>query len=319
MPLRRLLATLALGAIAVVPVAGADNPAPSPPRLLDLLGTYTPIFVMHPAERFRPASVDGYLLDSDLEQKDPATGVWTKIDGPLPAGPSGADLRLNQRLCNASEGIAAIPCYAAAAAAHKEIPRRTYSAAFRRGDLTALQYWVFYPYDAYSPTVPAGQIWQVHEGDWESVSVILTKQGTPLWVGLSRHSEGARRAWATVPKRETHPLVYVALGSHANYFDAGIQPFSPLWVPKQLIQIIRSLGVLPADHTGKGHVLQPVPIHVNATTPTWMAFAGTWGDDQYLHARAGQAPVVFGGGPRGPAFHEQWRHPISDVMSWPVR
>lgn len=318
MPFRRVCAALTVAAIAVA--AAARSPAAPPsPSLNELLGTYSPILVMHPAERFRPAAVDGYLLDSDLERKDAATGIWTKIDEPLPVGPTGADLRLNQRLCNASEGIAAIPCYAAAAAAHKEIPRHVYGAAFRRGNLIALQYWIFYPYDAYSPTVPAGQIWQVHEGDWESVSVILDKQATPLWLGLSRHSEGARRAWAAAPKRGTHPLVYVALGSHANYFDAGVQPFSPLWVPKQLIQIIRSLGALPADHTGKGRVIQPVVVHVNATTPKWMAFAGTWGEDQYLHARAGQAPVVFGGGPRGPVFHEQWRRPISDVMSWPVR
>lgn len=316
----RLLSALALAAFAFVSVSGASLAVapPPPPTLLDLLGSYAPILVLHPAERFKPVRVDGYLADSDLEQEDPATGLWQKIDGPLPVGPVGAGLRLDQRLCNAQDGIAAIPCYASAQAAHGGISM-DYGAAFRRGNRIALQYWLFYPYDAYSPTVPAGQIWQVHEGDWESVSVILDKQGRPLWVGLSRHSEGARRAWATAPKRGGHPLVYVALGSHANYFDAGVQPFSPLWVPKQLIQIIRSLGALPADHTGKGRVIQPVVLHVNATTPSWMAFAGTWGEDQYLHARVGQDPVPFGAGPRGPAFHEQWRRPISDVMSWPVR
>jgi hypothetical protein len=314
----RGLGALVVLAVAVVPAAGARSSATDPPSLNALLGTFAPIVVLHPSESFVPVPVAGYLADSDLEQHDPATGVWQKIPGPLPVGAAGAGLRLNQRLCDARDGVAAIPCYADAQAAHSARPT-VYGAAFRRGNRIALQYWLFYPYDAYSPTVPAGQIWQVHEGDWESASVILDGQGTPLWVGLSRHSEGARRAWADAPKRETHPVVYVALGSHANYFTRGVQPFSPLWVPKQLIQIIRSLGALPADHTAKGRVLHPIVVHVNATTPKWMAFAGTWGETQYLHARAGQDAVAFGTGPRGPVFHEQWRRPISDVMGWPVR
>ncbi len=315
----RVLCGFVLAALVLVPVSGGRVAAtPPPPSLSELLGDYAPLLVLHPAERFEPVPVDGYLLDSDLQQLDPTTPSWEKIDERLPVGAPGAGLRLDQRLCSARDGIAAIPCYASAQATHAAVST-AYGAAFRRGNRIALQYWLFYPYDAYSPTVPAGQIWQVHEGDWESVSVILDSQGTPLWVGLSRHSEGARRAWAAVPKRGQHPIVYVALGSHANYFDAGVQPFSPLWVPKQLIQIIRSLGVLPADHTGKGHRIQPVVFHVNATTPKWMAFAGTWGESQYLHVGAGQDPVPFGSGPRGPAFHKQWRRPISDVMSWPVR
>ena len=314
----RLLSALALAAIVLVPASGTSLAASSQPSLTALLGSFAPRIVLHPDESFVPVPVDGYLADSDLEQKDPTTGLWQKIDEPLPIGPTGAGLRLDQRLCEARDGVAAIPCYADAEAAHAAKPA-VYGAAFHRGGRIALQYWLFYPYDAFSPTVPAGQIWQVHEADWESVSVVLDEQGTPLWVGLSRHSGGARRAWAAAPKRGRHPVVYVALGSHANYFTTGVQRFSPLWVPKQLIQIIRSLGALPADHTARGRVLQPPVVHVNATTPKCMAFAGTWGEDQYLHARAGQDPVPFGSGPRGPAFHEEWRHPISDVMSWPVR
>jgi Vacuolar protein sorting-associated protein 62 len=302
------LVVLALGS------AASGAPKAPPPSLATLLARHVPILVLHPAESFEPVPVDGFLTDSDLEQKSSA-GVWEKLDEPLPVG--GAALRLDQRLCSARDGVAAIRCYADAEAAYAPVPT-TYGAAFRRGNRIALQYWLFYPYDAYSPTVPAGQIWQVHEGDWESVSVILDNQGTPLLVGLSRHSGGARRDWAHAPKRGQRPLVYVALGSHANYFGPGIQLFSPLYVPRELIQIIRSLGALPADHTGRGRVIRPSLVRIDATTPSWMTFAGTWGEDQYLHA-PGNDPVVFGAGPRGPAFHDQWRRPISDVLSWPAR
>jgi hypothetical protein len=110
--------------------------------------------------------------------------------------------------------------------------------------------------------------------------------------------------------------VYVALGSHANYFTSGLHPFDPRFVPKELISIIKSLGARPVDRTGPGRVLGPALVRVTATSPSWMTFAGRWGEDQYLHAPDND-PLVFGGGPRGPAFHDQWRRPIASVLAWP--
>ncbi len=224
-------------------------------------------------------------------------------------------MRLDQRVCRAIEGVAATPCYAAAEAAHGSAPV-VYGAAFRRKNRIDLQYWLWYPYNDYSPTVPPGEIWHVHEGDWEAVSVILDLRGKPLVVGLSRHSEGARRDWAKVSKKGLRPLVYVALGSHANYFGPGAHRFDPRYVPKELIAIITSLGARPVDHTGTGRTVRPRLARVAATAPGWMAFAGTWGEDGYLHAPGGE-PVAFDAGPHAPAFHEQWRAPVAEVLSWP--
>ena len=51
------------------------------------------------------------------------------------------------------------------------------------------------------------------------VQVMLTSEEEPEWVALSQHHGGTRRAWADAPVEEsTHPVAYVALGSHANYF-----------------------------------------------------------------------------------------------------
>ncbi|MDH4341276.1 MAG: hypothetical protein OEW47_13055, partial [Thermoleophilia bacterium] len=106
--LKRLVALLSLSGLMLVPIAGGSQTAsPSPAKLL---ARHSPIVVLHPAERFRPVPVDGFLADSDLQRKTP-TG-WEKVDVPLPAG--GADLRLDQRLCRAVEGIAVSPCYAQA-------------------------------------------------------------------------------------------------------------------------------------------------------------------------------------------------------------
>ncbi len=308
--LTRLVALGSLAAAALVP-GSAAAPVASPP-LETLLARYVPVLVLHPAERFRPVSVDGFLADSDLLRKT-STG-WEKLERPLPAG--GADLRLDQRLCRAIEGVAATSCYAAAEAEHGS-PPVVYGAAFRRKSRIDLQYWLWYPYNDYSPTVPPGEIWQVHEGDWEAVSVILDPQGKPLTVGYSQHSEGKRRDWAEVPKQGLRPRVYVALGSHANYFAPGKHRWDPRVAEPLLISIFEQNGQEPVDHTGRGRIVRPRLLRVTATTPSWMAFAGRWGEDEYLHVPGGQPVASGGAGPTGPAFHEQWSAPVAEVLSWP--
>ena len=51
-------------------------------------------------------------------------------------------------------------------------------------------------------------------------------------------------------------------------------------------------------------------------TPSWMTFAGAWGETGYLHV-ADQEPISAGAGPRAPAFHRQWKTPVAEEMSWP--
>jgi hypothetical protein len=166
-----------VAAIACVPASGAAGAAPP---LGVLLARHVPILVLHPAERFRPVPVDGFLADSDLMR--PSGAGWEKVEAPLPVG--GADHRLDQRSCRAIEGVAAAPCYASTEAAHGAGPV-VYGAAVRSRGRIALQYWLWYPYNVYSPTVPPGELWQMHEGDWESVSVILDARGRPPARGSS--------------------------------------------------------------------------------------------------------------------------------------
>jgi Vacuolar protein sorting-associated protein 62 len=305
----RVLCAALFGLLAFVPVGGAA--APATPPLATLLARHVPVLVLHPAERFQPVPVEGFLADSDLTRRTAAG--WEKVEGRLPQG--GADLRLDQRLCRAVEGVAATPCYAAAQSAHGARPV-VYGAAFRKKGRIDLQYWLWYPFNPYSTTVPPGELWQVHEGDWEAVSVVLDLSGKPLVVGLSQHSKGVRREWGKAPKRGVHPLVYVALGSHANYFAPGLHRFDPRVIEPIFIQIISQNGGQPVDHAGNGRVVRPRLVRVTAAHPSWMAFAGRWGEDQYLHVPGGM-PMMIGAGPRGPAFHEQWRAPVTEVLSWP--
>ena len=293
--------------------AGAAGAEPrTTPSLGTLLARHTPVLVLHPDESFEPVAVDGFLADSDLERKT-ASG-WELEAGSLPAG--GAGLRLDQRACSPVDGLAATPCYAATEATHGGTPV-VYGAAFRTRDRIDLQYWLWYPYDDFSPAYPANDFWQAHEGDWESVSVILDRAGNPLTVAYSQHRKGRRRAWAQAPKRGLRPLVYVGLGSHANFFGPGEHPLDPRTVDPALIAILKAYGVaIPADHTARGRVVHPRVVRISATSPSWMTFAGAWGETGYLHA-PGNEPIPAGAGPRGPAFHAQWRHPVAEVLSWP--
>ena len=73
----------------------------------------------------------------------------------------------------------------------------------------------------------------------------------------------------------------------------------------------------PVDHTGRGATVLPALVRVSATTPAWMTFAGGWGEDSYLRVPGGEPAAYSATGPKGPAFHEQWRAPVAEVLSWP--
>jgi VPS62-like protein len=305
------LAILALAWALAIAGAAAGGRAPTP-SLTVLLARHVPVLVLHPDEQFQPVPVEGFLADSDLTQKI-ASG-WVPVSGPLPAG--GADLRLDQRLCHASDGLVTTPCYVAAEAAHAASPV-VYGAAFRTKTRIDLQYWLWYPYDDFSPGYPATDFWQVHEGDWEAVSVILDRSGKPLSAAYSQHAKGQRRAWSKTPKQGQRPVVYVGLGSHANFFTAGEQPLAPPATDQAAINVMKAYGIaVPADHTGRGRVIRPKLVRITARTPSWMTFAGAWGETEYLHI-PDRDLLAGGAGPRGPAFHAQWRRPVAEEMTWP--
>ena len=296
-------------ALAALTMAGAGNAAtPSPMKLLQ---RHVPIVVLHPAERFQPVPVDGFLADSNFEQRQP-DGSWA----PMPFVPTpGAPWRLNQRLCSTKDGIPATDCYAAAEAAHGAAPT-VYGAYHRRGRRIALQYWLFYPLNPYSPEVPPNPLFaQVHEGDWELVTVILDNAGKPLTVGYSRHCSGAQRAWARVPKRGARPVVYVALGSHANYFRPGTFALDKRCWPEQATIVFENYGKPLRDFVGVGRTVSPGLVRVTAASPSWMTFSGAWGEDQLIFFP--QVTFTYGLGPTGPAFKKIWKSPIGVPLGWP--
>ncbi len=283
---------LLVATVVVCILAGEAASAPSP-TTAQLLARYAPILVLHPDERFQPEQVDGYLADADL-----VAGHY------------------DQRLCKSIDGTAALECYASADTAHAQSPAM-YGALFRRGNRIALEYWLFYAFDLYSPTDPPGEIWQDHEADWEAVTVLLDAKRKPLLMGTSRHCGGARRDWAKVTRRGTRPVVYVALGSHANYFAPGSLHLARSCWPPVALAVFKAYKVALVDRAVAGRAITDARIvPITPTSPSWMTFAGAWGETQYVHF-PNNTPFAYGLGPTGPAFHALWRQPVSTVLGWP--
>jgi len=158
-----------------------------------------------------------------------------------------------------------------------------------------IQYWFFY---AFNP----GTLNQ-HQGDWEMIQIVLDSTETPQYAVYSQHHAGQRAEWVDVEKVDaTHPRVYVALGSHANYF----RPYQG------------RLGT-ESDTVGNAYTLKPEDLEIvllgekgignHPASQYWLEFGGRWGNwaelvDEYLGAA----------GPSGPGQGEnldKWLNPVS--------
>jgi hypothetical protein len=288
-----------------------------------LLARYEPILVLHADERFAPVAVDGFLQAARLEQR---TGSgWAAAAGLLPsADPPDCGAapcwRLRIASCSAAAGLAAEACFAGTAAA--AAPPAVYGAVLRRANRLALEYWYWYADDFWSGRQPpTGEVWQGHEGDWEAVTVVLTRAGTPLSTGYTQHECGKRRVWSRVPRSGTHPVAYVALGSHANYYAPGDQPLDlrkQCYDPVGAAILRADLGGVVLDRLGGGRRLVRLPIvPLTPRAPSWLSFPGSWGEANYFHAPAPVDTRVAGAGPAGPRFHALWRDPLGTLARWP--
>ena len=88
----RAVAIAAVGLVFAVVVGTAPAATPAP----RLLAMYEPVMHFDPLEKFRPASVQSFIADSDLERLT-APNTWSLVDsapepGDLPAAGTGTGL-----------------------------------------------------------------------------------------------------------------------------------------------------------------------------------------------------------------------------------
>jgi hypothetical protein len=172
-----------------------------------------------------------------------------------------------------------------------------YAHVASEGGQLALQYWFFYVYNDFN---------NKHEGDWELIQLDFDAATPaaalkihPFEVGYSQH-EGAERAEWGSEKLElvggTHPVVYPAEGSHANYFSAA------LFLGRSAAQ-----GVGCDDTNEPWREVKPavevVPQASDAALAAfpWLGYHGRWGEQRRS----------FYDAPTGPNTRAQWREPIT--------
>ena len=320
------LAAVVVACSALFVAVEAGRAATPPARLL---ATYEPVTHFDPQERFLPTGIQSFVADGDLERLV-APGTWALVDpepepGDLP-GPGSGIWRLNQDSCTPAAALGGLDCYAAAWGEGSGGPT-VYGRVARQDDRIVLQYWYFYYDDVYSYQYPPSDlIWQAHEGDWEVINVVLSDEEQPLSVGYSQHCRGELRSWDDTTRFEdgTHPIVHVAVGSHANYFEAGVHPLSTACIPLAVLDFFRRNGLpLPNDYAfDGGAVAGPpeageavMPIHkIGDDGPAWVSFAGFWGELQYFHAPG--ITAALGTSPVGPAYHSVWVDPLGTLATW---
>ncbi|HTP08052.1 MAG TPA: hypothetical protein VMP08_07365 [Anaerolineae bacterium] len=191
-------------------------------------------------------------------------------------------------------------------------------------DDVVLQYWFCYYFDDWA---------NIHEADWEGIAIFLRRQDSvwqPLGATYFVHENGARRHWQDIERDEdTHPVVYIASGSHASYFQYLAEGHSTELAGTILGKLKFKIGLSTSNRdfvplraqqsllTPQVEVL-PDPIEtVPADSPTrrhlpWMSFPGSWG--------ARELGKLIAGGPTGPAQKGlKWLNPFawSEVECWP--
>lgn len=119
--------------------------------------------------------------------------------------------------------------YAAVPKGQEEYRRTCYARVVKgRGpdrDRLVVQYWYAYFYNDF---------WNTHEMDWETIMIIFKLTDgipRPTVCAYSAHMGGHWLPWPQVEKAQgggTHPVAYVANGSHANYFyGPAMYPTAP--------------------------------------------------------------------------------------------
>jgi hypothetical protein len=311
---------VAAGAVLAAAVVALGTARAAPSDSAVLLARYAPVLELYSVDR-KPSAIEPYLAQTDLERLSGTTWRLVRRNPPAAALANGSkQLRLNFRGCTPAVNLD--PCYP-----RRVTPPTIYGRAWTAptasaGVATVLQYWFFYTLDDWrnSPTRPS--LWHMHEGDWEEFSVSLDARGRPLQVAASQHDRGVRRPWSRVRIRNsTHPVVYVALGSHANYLAPGFHGVAG--VPHVIPPSFSGVPIPEPDFTStQTTVADAAIVDVSAGTQPWLSFAGAWGDGAFVLLRDPQtgkyAHLAVGGSPPGPAFHDVWRDPLLPFRTWPA-
>jgi hypothetical protein len=196
----------------------------------------------------------------------------------------------------------------------------------------AINYWFHFPYNDWR-NHQDNPIWgNNHEGDWEGITIFFERDSAtspfrPIEVGYAQHKRldltvtilvrgGETVAWSqAVVNSSRSPNVFVALGSHASYFNPGVTT-------------VGGAGFVTGldEHRGNDLANRLVPgaytvafidraPELVESTNGWALFPGSWGQpglpggELILRFRSLRDSAVLptrqgADGPRGPVFQD---------------
>jgi hypothetical protein len=299
--LQGLLAALALVVAAAVPaVAAADERADDQA----LATRYAPVVLLRtqaePCDRrgdaYFPVAVETFLGRRDVTLVGPA-GAAVKAPTAADLAGRGDDWYLDFPGNPLRPGCDFERWFREIARGH---PATVYAHVVGEHGRLALQYWLYYVFNDWNNT---------HEGDWEMVQLMFDApsaaaalQRAPAEVGFSQHTGGERSDWTggALAHEDTHPRVFPAAGSHAQFFS------NRLW-----LGFSAETGIGCDDTRTPSTPIRPQVVLLPATAPAsgpfaWLSFAGLWGERV-------RGPYS---GPTGPALKRQWDEPVGWSEGW---
>ncbi|MFA4029507.1 MAG: hypothetical protein GDYSWBUE_000534 [Candidatus Fervidibacterota bacterium] len=264
---------------------------------------YAPVYYFHPDERFFPVGVEWISGNADILLRLPLAP-----DRRL--GPASLEtLPTNSEQCYLDFYPNSVWNTNFWTVLHKVYAHIKYER--RPGKLNVgIQYWLFYAFN----DTPVNSF--DHQGDWEMVQISLEgydeRHLSEKEVIYYQHGMKNSKPWsdsAVTKLDQTHPVVWVALGSHASYFQSGSYPWRYIGKvtaitdttaasPAVAIKLIPPGLSMPLDMG-----TQTYHLHI-LSSETWLDYAGRWGRDIRL------PPLKFGESPRGPKqHHKEWSDP----------
>lgn len=171
-----------------------------------------------------------------------------------------------------------------------------------------LQYWFFYPYND-------GVAGFNHEGDWEHVDVKLSSSHIPAAVLYSYHGKLATyEPWQVGWSGGTHPLVWVADGTHANFRSeaschseiteggstlVGGVVFESCWTDLDARWFTWAGGRGGAQGIQGAGLVALGEKNLPAPGQQWIQYSGLWGERGNFDGTSG---------PKTPSYQPHWNH-----------
>lgn len=272
----------------------ADNDGIDDEYEKEVAEKYAPVLYFEKKEMLYPVSVEYHVLNSNLNRSGKNETVLIDSSPSINELSEYNEVEKNYYLDNRIGTVDDEKIIDDYREKMETLGYTVYAHINRNGNTTIIQYWMFYAFNK-------GTL-NNHEGDWEMIQITLENE-KPSKAFYSQHIGGQKAEWKNVEKEDEHPKVYVARGSHANYFRyyQGKLGLANDYVGKNgKILKLKDYELIILGEEGNGN---------HPEGQNWMDFAGRWGDF------GGEEDELRGKrGPFGPVYREDGE--MWDGIEW---